>query len=235
MNGLNRWLRWFGGTGLQFRPKHTIAAAMPSGSDGAEIAARSAGRPCGRSSVCGATARGGTQGYAAWLWARTRRSISLEPATASCTSRSNTYSAGRWRSSGISGAIGPSVRIARLATPERLQRVTDRVRHRRGLVAAMRHAVGAFLVVPGAIAVPVGGFHQLLERRGVALAKQIAGALPAEDVAGRVAPGRAAVLLIAGQKIQVQGRVVQTPALAPGAPEDVPEQLLGLARLRKCA
>ena len=31
MNGLNRWLRWFGGTGLQFRPKHTIAAAMPSG------------------------------------------------------------------------------------------------------------------------------------------------------------------------------------------------------------
>ena len=94
--------------------------------------------------------------YAAWLrslrgfWRSGRR------ATAALTSWSCTNAAGRWPSSGISGAIGPSVRIRPSADRSAFSGCTIASDDRGRLVAAMRHAVGAFLVVAGAVAVPVG-------------------------------------------------------------------------------
>src|SRR5262249_15775901 len=93
----------------------------------------------------------------------------------------------------------------------------------------MRHAVRAFLVAAGAVGVPVGGFHQLREGLGVAFAEQIAGLLPAEDVAGRHAPRRAVILLIAGQEVEEKARVHELPAFALAEREDLAKQLLGRA------
>src|SRR5947208_6439834 len=73
------------------------------------------------------------------------------------------------------------------------QRITDGVHYRGRLIAAVHHAVGALLVIARAVGVPVGIFHKLLEGLRIALAKQIAGSLPAEIIPCRVAPGRAAV------------------------------------------
>src|SRR5262249_61287475 len=63
--------------------------------------------------------------------------------------------------------------------PERAKRVVDG----RGLMAAMHHAVPALVIAaPAAVVIPVRRVHQLLEGRGVALLKEVAGPLPAEDV-----------------------------------------------------
>ena len=124
------------------------------------------------------------------------------PTSRSCTWLSNTYCAGRWLASEISGAIGPSVRTPRSATCSAL---SGCCKHRFGggrLVAAMRHAVRALFVAAGAVGIPVGGLHQLLEGLGVAFAEQIAGLLPAEDVARRHAPRRAVEFLIAGEEVE---------------------------------
>src|SRR6202035_383218 len=92
------------------------------------------------------------------------------------------------------------------------------------LEAAMDHAVGAFFVVAGAIGVPVGFLHQLLETRRIAFAKQIAGALPAEDRAGGIAPGRALVGSIAGEKVEKKLRLEEGPGPAAlVARENLPE------------
>ena len=133
----------------------------------------------------------------------------------------------------ISGAIGP-----RLRPPEpnhqSLDRMGERIHCRRRLIAAMGHAVGAFLIAAGAVAVPVGALHELLEGLGVAFAEQVARPLPAEHVAGRIAPRRALILLIAGEEIEEQGRLVELPvACASAAPEDLAEQLLGVAAVEK--
>src|SRR5271166_1731018 len=99
---------------------------------------------------------------------------------------------------------------------------------RRRLVAAMRHAVGALLIAAGPVAVPVRRLHELLERRRISLAEEIAGLLPAEHVAGRHAPRRAAEVAVAGEEIEEQGRVQKTPTLAFAHGENVAEQLLRL-------
>ena len=112
--------------------------------------------------------------------------------------------------------------------PERFQGMSDGVVDGGRLVAAMGHAVGAFFIIAGAVFVPVRGFHQFLEGRGETLAQEIAGALPAEDIAGRVAPGRAVILLIAGEEIEIERRVAELPALAVAEPEDRAEQFFGL-------
>ena len=70
--------------------------------------------------------------------------------------------------------------------------------------------------------------HQLGKRLGVALAQQITGPLPPEHVAGRLAPWRAAVILVARQEAHEQRRLRELPALALAARQDVAEQLLGL-------
>src|SRR6478672_7460565 len=92
----------------------------------------------------------------------------------------------------------------------------------------MHHAVGAFLVIARAVAIPVRVLHQLLEGLGIAFAEQIAGALPAEHRAGRIAPGRAVIGLIAGEKIEKQPRLEERPAgPSPSPAKDIAEQLLG--------
>src|SRR5690349_20479098 len=124
-----------------------------------------------------------------------------------------------------------------LRTPETNHQGLERVGqgiHRLGrLVAAMGHAVGAFLIAARAVAVPVGLLHELAEGLGVAFAEQVAGLLPAEDIAGRHAPGGAHIFLIAGEKIEEQRRVRQQPFLALTAPEDLAEQLLGVAAIEE--
>src|ERR1700737_3490901 len=82
-----------------------------------------------------------------------------------------------------------------------LQRITNGVHYRGRLVAAVHHAVGALLIVPGSVSVPVGIFHKLLEGLRIALAEQIAWPLPAEIVPCRVAPGGAAVRLITSKEV----------------------------------
>src|SRR4029450_676951 len=82
------------------------------------------------------------------------------------------------------------------------------------LVAAVGHAVRALLVLAGAVGVPVGGLHQLAKRLGIALAQQIAGLLPAENVARRHAPRRAVIGLVAGQVIEEQAGMHELPLLA---------------------
>src|SRR5258705_11329277 len=76
-----------------------------------------------------------------------------------------------------------------------------------GLVAAVHHAVLALFVAGlAAVLLPARRLHQLLERRRVALLQQVAGALPAEEVVGRVAPRRALELLLAHEELQEERR-----------------------------
>src|SRR5205085_6924605 len=74
-----------------------------------------------------------------------------------------------------------------------------------------------------------GGFHQLRESLRVALAEEVAGLLPAEDIARRHAPRRAVGFLIAGEEVEEHAGVHQLPALVLAEREDLAEQLLGLA------
>ena len=108
--------------------------------------------------------------------------------------------------------------------------------HRGRFEAAVHHAVGALFVIAGAVRVPVGFFHQLAKRSRVAFAEQIAGTLPAEHGARRIAPRRAAVFLVAGQEIEEQARLAERPRrAAAAATEDVAKELLGRRAMRKCA
>src|SRR6266513_6540156 len=97
----------------------------------------------------------------------------------------------------------------------------------------MRHTVGAFLILAGAVSFPVCGFHQLLEGLGVAFAKQIAGLLPSEDVTRGHAPWRAFIALITGQEVQEQAGMHEIPLLALAERKHVAEQLLGLGAVEE--
>src|SRR3979411_1047478 len=97
----------------------------------------------------------------------------------------------------------------------------------------MDHAIGAFLVITGAVGVPVGLLHQLLECLRVTLPPQIEGALPAAIVSRRVAPGSALVGLAPREEIDEQARLVERPAAPLVALEDLSEQLLGAAPIEK--
>src|SRR4029077_12189607 len=90
------------------------------------------------------------------------------------------------------------------------------------------HAVGAFLVIAGAVAVPLGLFHQFFEGLGVAFAEQITRPLPAEHGACRSATRRAVIGLIAGEEIEEEARLEDRPfAVALRQFEHIAEQLLG--------
>src|SRR5882724_12284344 len=97
----------------------------------------------------------------------------------------------------------------------------------------MCHAVGALLVLAGAVSVPIRCFHQLLEGLGIAFAEQIAGLLPTENVAGRHAPWRAFVILVAGKEIQEQAGMHEIPLLALAERKHVAEQLLRLGAVEE--
>src|SRR6201987_2829295 len=106
-------------------------------------------------------------------------------------------------------------------------------RRRRRLVAAMGHAVGTLFILAGAVGVPIGGLHQLLEGLRIALAEQIAGLLPAKAVARRHAPGRALKILVPSQEVEEQAGMHEIPLLALAEREHVAEQLLGLGAVQK--
>src|SRR5262249_6886667 len=75
---------------------------------------------------------------------------------------------------------------------------------------------------------PIRLLHQLLEGLGVTLSKQIAGPLPAENSAGRVAPRRTMVSLVAREEVEKHRRLVEGPfAPSIAAGKYRPEQLLG--------
>src|SRR5215510_14170431 len=115
-----------------------------------------------------------------------------------CTCSAKTYCAGRCLERSISGAIGPDVLMPRNATQANLN----------GLLSA---AVAALFILAGAVGIPVGGLHQLVEGLRIAFAEQIARLLPAEDVARRHAPRRALVFLVAREEVQEQAGVDETP------------------------
>src|SRR5690606_24300884 len=97
-----------------------------------------------------------------------------------------------------------------------------------GLVAAVRHAVGAARVLAAAVLVPVGVLDQLPVRRHVAVAHQVAGALPAEQGVVGDGPGGAREVDLALEEVEEQRGVVQPPAPAVAARERLLEQLPGL-------
>src|SRR6185437_9014233 len=98
----------------------------------------------------------------------------------------------------------------------------------------MHHAIRAFLVIAGAVRVPIRLVHQLRESLGVAFAEEIAGPLPAEIIARGVAPRRAMVALIAGEEVEEQRGLAERPFLrAVAALEDAAEKLLGLAPIEE--
>src|SRR5262249_47823921 len=99
--------------------------------------------------------------------------------------------------------------------------------HRSGFVAAVHHAIGALLVIAGAVRIPVRLFHQLAKAARIAFAEQVAGTLPSENVARRVAPRSAPVLAVAGEEVEKQIRLTERPrARTATAAEDVAKELL---------
>src|SRR5208282_5957887 len=74
---------------------------------------------------------------------------------------------------------------------------------------------------------------QLLERADISLAQEIAGLLPAEDVARRHAPGRTVERAIAGEEVQEKTGMHQLPLLALAQGKDAAKKLLGLAAIEE--
>src|SRR6266849_8748033 len=98
----------------------------------------------------------------------------------------------------------------------------------------MDHAIGALLIVADAVLVPLGVVHEFAERLGVALAQQVAGLLPAEDRACRVAPRRAVISLVPGEKVQEHDRLAERPfPPAIAARQDAAEQFPGLGAIEE--
>ena len=125
------------------------------------------------------------------------------------------------RDLGCHRPVGPD---AAKMNGHRLDRISHRVPHGSGFVTAMDHAVGALLIVAGAVCVPVGLFHQLPEGLGITFAEKITRSLPPKHGAGRVAPRSAGVALIAGQEVQKESRLKELPGLAGAATsKNIPE------------
>src|SRR4029434_10441125 len=123
---------------------------------------------------------------------------------------------------------GPLSAHAAQADGERPERMAHRVLHGGGFVAAVHHAVGTLLVIARTVGVPIGLFHQLAQAVGIQCAKQIAGTLPAKNVAGGIAPRRATVLPVASEEVEKQARLAEDPgAGSAAAPENVAEELFG--------
>jgi len=117
---------------------------------------------------------------------------------------------------------------------QRLERVSERVIHRRALEPAVGHAVVAAGVASYAVVVPARVLQQgAVAGRVTFIGEQIAGPLPTEDVIGRIAPRCALICLIAREKIQKQRGMIEGPAGAGGAAatafEDLAEQALARA------
>src|SRR5208283_967967 len=108
--------------------------------------------------------------------------------------------------------------------------MAERVVDGRSLEPAVRHAVVAARISADTVAIPVGVLDERAIRRRIAfIGQQIARSLPAEYVVRRIAPWRALVALVAGEKIQEKSGMIERPGDAGGAApalEDLAEQLL---------
>src|SRR5437773_8683594 len=123
---------------------------------------------------------------------------------------------------------GSRRRLTRHDGAKRLAQRAHRMQHRGRLVAAMRHAVRAAVVLAAAVLLPVGRLDEFLVRLGVAVAHQVARALPAEDRVARDAPRRALEVDLALEEVEEERRVVETPLLALAVCEGLGEELAGL-------
>src|ERR1700680_2458084 len=95
---------------------------------------------------------------------------------------------------------------------QRAQRLAQRAaggEHGRWLVAAVGHAVVAALVSTAPVLVPVGLVDELAIGLDVAVAHQIAGALPAEQRVAGDRPGRAVEVGLAFEEVEEERAVVQ--------------------------
>src|SRR5262249_5693570 len=85
------------------------------------------------------------------------------------------------------------------------ERMSYGIRNGCALEAAVGHAVVAAGVAAHTVALPLGLLHQRAEGRCVTfVGEQITGPLPAKDVVGGVAPGRALISLVAGEKVEIK-------------------------------
>src|SRR6267142_6930786 len=84
----------------------------------------------------------------------------------------------------------------------------ERIVNGRCFIAAMDHAVGAFLVPAGPVVIPVRVIDELLEGRGVAVLEEVTRLLPAEDIVGGIAPRRALVIHFTHEEVQKEWRLV---------------------------
>src|SRR4051794_25278871 len=97
--------------------------------------------------------------------------------------------------------------------PELPQRHAQRVaellvdtQHGGRLEAAMDHAVFAAGIVAAAQLVPIGQLHEVLMRLVMTIGDQIAGALPATNVAGGICPGGAFQIALTAQEFEIDRR-----------------------------
>ena len=106
--------------------------------------------------------------------------------------------------------------------------------HGRGFIAAMRHALRALRIAAVAVFVPWSIIQQLLETGCIPfIRKQIARLLPTENVACRISPGRALIVLVARKKIEIKRRVIQLPFTGLAYLENAPEEILGILPLNE--
>src|SRR5271165_1864777 len=108
--------------------------------------------------------------------------------------------------------------------------MAERVVDRRALESTVRHTVVAARILADAVFFPLGVFDQgAVAWRISFIGEQVAGPLPSEYVVCRIAPGRALIGLVAGEKIQEKRRMIERPGDAGGAAaeaENAAEQLL---------
>src|SRR5271168_5065796 len=95
----------------------------------------------------------------------------------------------------------------------------------------MRHAVVAARILADAVLFPLGVLDEgLVGGRITFVRQEVARLLPAENVVRWIAPRRALVGLVAGQKIQEQRGMIERPgrpSRRPAAPaKNIAEQLL---------
>ena len=84
---------------------------------------------------------------------------------------------------------------------KRADGISDGVHYRRRFETAVDHAVCTPMVIADSVIFPGGGFHQFPIGGGMAVTDQVAGALPAENVAGRGSPWGAGKRLVACKKL----------------------------------
>ena len=91
----------------------------------------------------------------------------------------------------------------------------------------MNHTITA-LFVPALVAVlvPLGVLNQFFKGWDVSFLQEITGLLPAEDVVGRIAPGRALVIDVALKELKEVGGKVEFPGFFPVG-EDLMEEFFG--------